>query len=197
MHSGPPNRNSGSPHGYAENRHLGRPDSHPHARTPERGSTMIANSPEITSLPPIHQLTQPADSHTPSYLQPMNPSPRPSMDNSYPRSLPPQPAPTDPRYSPPGGYLSHSHDHYSHSGQQVQFQKVEVGEKSNKKRRGNLPKHTTDILRAWLHEHLEHAYPSEEQKQQLIRETGLITGSSTLDVGTSQDWSGRQKRRAN
>lgn len=55
----------------------------------------------------------------------------------------------------------------------VEFQNVEAGEKSNKKRRGNLPKQTTDILRAWLHEHLDHAYPNEEEKQQLIRQTGL------------------------
>ncbi|KAL8762670.1 MAG: hypothetical protein Q9184_001377 [Pyrenodesmia sp. 2 TL-2023] len=55
----------------------------------------------------------------------------------------------------------------------VKFQNVEAGEKSNKKPRGNLPKQTTDILRAWLHEHLDHAYPNEEEKQQLIRQTGL------------------------
>ncbi|KAL8902893.1 MAG: hypothetical protein Q9207_004302 [Kuettlingeria erythrocarpa] len=55
----------------------------------------------------------------------------------------------------------------------VEFQNAEAGEKSKTKRRGNLPKQTTDILRAWLHEHLDHAYPNEEEKQQLIRETGL------------------------
>ncbi|KAL8676197.1 MAG: hypothetical protein Q9186_007260, partial [Xanthomendoza sp. 1 TL-2023] len=103
----------------------------------------------------------------------MNPSPRPPMDNGYSRSLPPQPPHMDPHYSPSGGYMPHSHDSYSQSGQQVQFQNVEVGEKANKKRRGNLPKHTTDVLRAWLNDHLDHAYPSEEQKQHLIQETGL------------------------
>ncbi|KAL8736579.1 MAG: hypothetical protein Q9181_002349 [Wetmoreana brouardii] len=94
------------------------------------------------------------------------------MENSYSRSLPPQPPHMDVRYSY-AGYAPHLHDPQAHMGRPVEFQNVEVGEKSNKKRRGNLPKHTTDILRSWLHEHLDHAYPSEEQKQHLIRETGL------------------------
>ncbi|PGH05246.1 hypothetical protein AJ79_06857 [Helicocarpus griseus UAMH5409] len=43
----------------------------------------------------------------------------------------------------------------------------------NKKRRGNLPKSVTDVLRAWFHEHLDHPYPSEEDKQMFISRTGL------------------------
>ncbi|KAL8818296.1 MAG: hypothetical protein Q9223_003035 [Gallowayella weberi] len=173
MHSGPPNRNSGSPSSYSDNRHLGTPSLHSQLQTPERGPVMNGKSPEHTSLPPIHQLTQPAGSYTPSHLPPMNPNPRPPIENGYSRSLPPQPPHMDPHYSQSGGYMHHTHDSYSQSGQEVQFQNVEVGEKSNKKRRGNLPKHTTDVLRAWLNDHLDHAYPSEEQKQHLIRETGL------------------------
>ncbi|KAL8730179.1 MAG: hypothetical protein Q9166_004262 [cf. Caloplaca sp. 2 TL-2023] len=134
---------------------------------------MNGKSPESTSLPPIHQLTQPAGSYMPSELPPMNPSARSPITNSYSRSLPPQPPHMDPRYSQSSGYMPHLHDPYGQSGQQVQFQSVDMDHKSNKKRRGNLPKHTTDILRAWLHDHLDHAYPSEEQKQHLIRETGL------------------------
>ena len=79
----------------------------------------------------------------------------------------------DPRYAQSVGYMPHSQDSYAPGGQQVQFHNVEVGDNRNKKRRGNLPKQTTDVLRAWLHDHLDHAYPSEEQKQRLIRETGL------------------------
>ena len=41
------------------------------------------------------------------------------------------------------------------------------------KRRGNLPKPITDILRAWFYEHLDHPYPSEEDKQMFIARTGL------------------------
>ena len=42
-----------------------------------------------------------------------------------------------------------------------------------KRRRGNLPKPVTDILRAWFHEHLDHPYPTEEDKQQFMQRTGL------------------------
>ncbi|KAL1969250.1 hypothetical protein VTN77DRAFT_9442 [Rasamsonia byssochlamydoides] len=42
-----------------------------------------------------------------------------------------------------------------------------------KRRRGNLPKPVTDILRAWFHEHLDHPYPSEEDKQMFMSRTGL------------------------
>ncbi|CAH1791556.1 unnamed protein product [Owenia fusiformis] len=44
--------------------------------------------------------------------------------------------------------------------------------KRNKKR-GIFPKVATNILRAWLFQHLSHPYPSEEQKKQLAQDTGL------------------------
>ncbi|KAJ5982356.1 hypothetical protein N7451_012456 [Penicillium sp. IBT 35674x] len=43
----------------------------------------------------------------------------------------------------------------------------------SKCRRGNLPKPVTDILRAWFYEHLNHPYPSEEDKQMFKTRTGL------------------------
>jgi hypothetical protein len=42
-----------------------------------------------------------------------------------------------------------------------------------RKRRGNLPKETTDKLRAWFVAHLQHPYPTEDEKQELMRQTGL------------------------
>jgi hypothetical protein len=54
---------------------------------------------------------------------------------------------------------------------------VDVGDMSGdgkqRKRRGNLPKETTDTLRAWFRENLGHPYPSEEEKQRLMKATGL------------------------
>lgn len=44
---------------------------------------------------------------------------------------------------------------------------------NGRRRRGNLPKPITDILRLWLQEHLDHPYPSDEQKQVFIQRTGL------------------------
>ncbi|KAI9462951.1 homeobox KN domain-containing protein [Boletus coccyginus] len=41
------------------------------------------------------------------------------------------------------------------------------------KKRGKLPKETTDYLKAWLHRHSDHPYPSEEEKEQLCHATGL------------------------
>jgi len=42
-----------------------------------------------------------------------------------------------------------------------------------KRRRGNLPKPITDLLRKWLHAHEQHPYPTEDQKQDLVSKTGL------------------------
>lgn len=42
-----------------------------------------------------------------------------------------------------------------------------------RKRRGNLPKETTDKLREWFISHLQHPYPTEDEKQELMGKTGL------------------------
>jgi hypothetical protein len=41
------------------------------------------------------------------------------------------------------------------------------------RKRGKLPKETTDYLKAWLHRHSDHPYPSDEGKKQLCNATGL------------------------
>uniref|UniRef100_A0A8C1VAA3 Meis homeobox 1 a n=1 Tax=Cyprinus carpio TaxID=7962 RepID=A0A8C1VAA3_CYPCA len=46
-------------------------------------------------------------------------------------------------------------------------------ERKNNKKRGIFPKVATNIMRAWLFQHLTHPYPSEEQKRQLSQDTGL------------------------
>ncbi|XP_023318443.1 homeobox protein homothorax isoform X3 [Trichogramma pretiosum] len=45
--------------------------------------------------------------------------------------------------------------------------------KKNQKKRGIFPKIATNILRAWLFQHLTHPYPSEDQKKALAQDTGL------------------------
>ncbi|CAG8509408.1 26575_t:CDS:2 [Gigaspora margarita] len=42
-----------------------------------------------------------------------------------------------------------------------------------KKRRGNLPKATTALLKDWLARHKKHPYPTEEEKQGLAKKTAL------------------------
>lgn len=41
------------------------------------------------------------------------------------------------------------------------------------KRRGKLPREVTDYLRTWLLNHVDHPYPTEEEKRQLCDATGL------------------------
>ena len=47
------------------------------------------------------------------------------------------------------------------------------GDHKPRKRRGNLPKETTDKLRAWFLAHLSHPYPTEDEKQDLMHQTKL------------------------
>ncbi|MCJ1283523.1 hypothetical protein MMC26_002853 [Xylographa opegraphella] len=49
----------------------------------------------------------------------------------------------------------------------------EHGDGKQKRRRGNLPKTVTDTLRVWFTEHIAHPYPTEEEKQILMSQTGL------------------------
>lgn len=44
---------------------------------------------------------------------------------------------------------------------------------STRRRRGNLPKHVTDILKSWFADHVEHPYPTDEDKQMLMAKTNL------------------------
>ncbi|KAI7810444.1 homeobox protein Meis1a isoform X1 [Triplophysa rosa] len=46
-------------------------------------------------------------------------------------------------------------------------------DRKNNKKRGIFPKVATNVMRAWLFQHLTHPYPSEEQKRQLSQDTGL------------------------
>ena len=54
----------------------------------------------------------------------------------------------------------------------------DLGNDKQRKRRGNLPKETTDKLRAWFALHLQHPYPTEDEKQDLMRQTGLQMSKS-------------------
>ena len=56
------------------------------------------------------------------------------------------------------------------------------GDNKQRKRRGNLPKETTDKLRAWFVAHLHHPYPTEDEKQDLMRQTGLQMSKSCIDL---------------
>ncbi|XP_069023843.1 homeobox protein Meis1a isoform X1 [Embiotoca jacksoni] len=81
-----------------------------------------------------------------------------------------------------GGHTSHSGDNSSEHGDCLDngVASPSTGDdddpdrdKLHNKKRGIFPKVATNILRAWLFQHLTHPYPSEEQKKQLAQDTGL------------------------
>ena len=61
----------------------------------------------------------------------------------------------------------------------------EAGDSRNRRRRGNLPKPITDILRAWFQDHLDHPYPTEEEKAMFIQQTGLSQNQVSLALSPS------------
>ncbi|KAI0166117.1 hypothetical protein GGR57DRAFT_496388 [Xylariaceae sp. FL1272] len=67
-------------------------------------------------------------------------------------------------------YGSQAHDTFMRVGE---FGMGINADGKQRKRRGNLPKETTDKLRTWFVAHLHHPYPTEDEKQDLMRQTGL------------------------
>uniref|UniRef100_A0A3Q1GHQ0 Meis homeobox 2b n=1 Tax=Acanthochromis polyacanthus TaxID=80966 RepID=A0A3Q1GHQ0_9TELE len=79
-----------------------------------------------------------------------------------------------------GGHVSQSGDNISELGEAIDNSLASPGtgdeddqDKKRQKKRGIFPKVATNIMRAWLFQHLTHPYPSEEQKKQLAQDTGL------------------------
>ena len=75
---------------------------------------------------------------------------------------------------PPGGNypIQHKYQNGYHHGS-VSFESDDSGGQAPRRRRGNLPRDTTDLLKQWFAEHLGHPYPTEDEKQLLCRQTGL------------------------
>ena len=99
---------------------------------------------------PAHSEYRP---HDPYYGNPQSAypaPPHPSYENAY--HAPPQPA-----YS---NYTFQSSMGMDQNG-------------FNRKRRGNLPKEATQILKAWFNSHRDSPYPTEDEKVDLCRQTQL------------------------
>ncbi len=50
-----------------------------------------------------------------------------------------------------------------------------------RRRRGNLPRPVTDLLKSWFRAHQSHPYPSDEEKQILMGHTGLTITQVSLE----------------
>lgn len=87
------------------------------------------------------------------------------MHGQPPYGHPVMPYPGDPEQMSPGMMTHPQQANFGIMGDPI--------DSKTKRRRGNLPKPVTDILRAWFHEHLDHPYPSEEDKQMFMTRTGL------------------------
>lgn len=73
-----------------------------------------------------------------------------------------------------GHYASHNgHQYQNGYHRPMQFESEDMTSQVPKKRRGNLPRDVTDMLKQWFEEHMAHPYPTEEEKQMLCRRTGL------------------------
>ncbi|XP_061610610.1 homeobox protein Meis2b isoform X2 [Phyllopteryx taeniolatus] len=90
-----------------------------------------------------------------------------------------------------GGHVSQSGDNTSELGDGLDNSLASPGtgdeddqDKKRQKKRGIFPKVATNIMRAWLFQHLTHPYPSEEQKKQLAQDTGL----TILQVNNWPPW---------
>ncbi|KAL6716844.1 homeodomain superfamily [Lecanora helva] len=103
------------------------------------------------------------DSRAPPY-QSQHPSCAPLQSYSY---HPPPPPSTNGSYG-----VHHQYSGSYHHGS-FQFESDDSSGQAPRRRRGNLPRDTTDLLKQWFADHLGHPYPTEDEKQMLCRQTGL------------------------
>lgn len=127
------------------------------AHAPTHRSTSF-EPPSLAHPPP--PALYPYPHHLAAARPPLGPS------GALPHDRPPFVATMHPRYAHPNPYAMDVHGFGM--------------ENKQRKRRGNLPKETTDKLRAWFMAHVSHPYPSEEEKQELMAKTGLAMSMSFL-----------------
>ncbi|PRP87675.1 hypothetical protein PROFUN_02375 [Planoprotostelium fungivorum] len=116
-----------------------------------------------TSSPPDNgDYSSPTKSDSPPPVLPLVGQKRPAEEDP----------PSDKESIPPA---SGSPSHKSSSSSLSSKQEIQpsITDDSNKKRRGNLPKSATNLLKGWLFNHIFHPYPTEEEKGILSVQTGL------------------------
>lgn len=139
--------------------------------------------PSLVSSPPQHPPSPPLwnTSSSSSSPPPQQPS---AIATSPPSSSSPSSAtfsfssssttryPHRPRRSSINGADMHS-QHHRRITKATSSSTSGSGGNIKKRQRSNLPKPVTAILKNWLAEHKKHPYPNEDEKCQLVRQTGL------------------------
>ncbi|MCJ1413631.1 hypothetical protein MMC19_007753, partial [Ptychographa xylographoides] len=139
---------------------------------------------DAASLPSVHDIssgTYPPPSRPGlSFSQSYNDAYYPSRRNASPPRPIPYPSYGGGAYRPEYAYTTgqyYERSPFSNGGvgsYALGFDGVsDHGDGKQKRRRGNLPKAVTDTLRVWFTEHIAHPYPTEEEKQILMGQTGL------------------------
>lgn len=113
------------------------------------------------SDPRYYTSDRPGESRRPSYN---NYEPAPRHDSRIPQQ--------DGWDSSRGFQYGQGYDYIQ--GPNFTFHSIPMNDQSyQRKRRGNLPKEATGVLKDWFNTHRESPYPSEEEKQNLCDRTGL------------------------
>lgn len=114
--------------------------------------TLYESAPGYYGHPPHGSHRQPYGYPHPRYLHPGIPMEPVRMDSAMGGSYDPYMASAGPQWPYPGPHGANS---------------------MARKRRGNLPKDATRILKEWFRQHHDSPYPTEEQKQMLCEQTQL------------------------
>ncbi|KAJ5105264.1 Homeodomain [Penicillium alfredii] len=127
--------------------------AYPDSRMAPRSDPFVAQEYHAGQPSPLSGMDRRSDHYPPALMHPQSPYGHPMAYAGDPEQISPQ-------------MLTHPHQaNFGIMGDPI--------DPKTKRRRGNLPKPVTDILRAWFHEHLDHPYPSEEDKQMFMTRTGL------------------------
>ena len=191
IHLGPP-RNS-SPASYSP--YMNQPDSQHRYQSTAPHSSFQSRQGESSGLPipPNFNQSNTLNGHSSSYDSSRGYSNGEAHHGDVYYSTPLLRAPQ--YHSSSSTYASApcDNEHYANqNGSQyhwpVQFESKDITSQGRKKRRGNLPRDATDLLKQWIEEHLAHPYPTEEEKQMLCRLTGLAmtqVSTTTRTLGMS------------
>ena len=207
MHSGPPQTGySASSSPAPPSPYVNRPDSRQSYHTAAPHSSFQSRQGESSGLPPppppYYNQYNTLNGHSASYNGARGYSNGDlHSGDSYctsPRLEGREYHASNPTYAPSYGYqVSTSYNgHYSgQNGHQyqngyhrpMQFESEDMTSQVPKKRRGNLPRDVTDMLKQWFEDHLAHPYPTEEEKQMLCRRTGLAMTQVSITARVWRD----------